>query len=70
MERSHTGKWGTFTLCGLLLGTAGCVGGGAEVRSEVSTTTVGQQLVKVLASGVMIEQEDYKKEQQRVLERK
>jgi hypothetical protein len=55
----------------LLLGIAACGGGGAEVRSEVSTTTVGQQLMdlkKALDTGAITQQE-YEKERKKVLER-
>jgi len=59
-------------LCGLLLaGVVACGGGGAEVKSEVSTTTVGQQLIdlkKALDSGAMTQQE-YEKERKKILER-
>jgi hypothetical protein len=62
-----------FAVCGLLLfGAAACGGGGAEVRSEVSTTTTGQQLMdlkKALDSGAMTQQE-YEKERKKILEKK
>jgi len=44
----------SLMLCGLLLLVVVACGGGAEVKSEVSTTTVGQQLMdlkKALDSG-------------------
>jgi hypothetical protein len=56
----------------LLLGVAACGGGGAELKSEVSTTTTGQQLMdlkKALDSGAMTQQE-YEKERQKILEKK
>jgi hypothetical protein len=60
-------------VCGVLLfGVAACGGGGAEVRSEVSTTTTGQQLMdlkKALDSGAMTQQE-YEKERKKVLDKK
>jgi hypothetical protein len=60
-------------VCGLLLfGLAACGGGGAEVRSDISTTTTGQQLIdlkKALDSGAMTQQE-YEKERQKILDRK
>jgi Short C-terminal domain len=60
----------SLMLCGLLLlGVVAC-GGGAEVKSEVSTTTVGQQfmdLKKALDSGAMT-QEEYEKERKKILE--
>ena len=63
---------GILALCGLfLVGAAGCGGGGAELKSEVSTTTVGQQLMdlkKALDSGAMTQQE-YEKERKKILER-
>jgi hypothetical protein len=61
-----------LVLCGFfLLGVAACGGGGAEVKSEVSTTTVGQQLMdlkKALDSGAMTQQE-YEKERKKILEK-
>ena len=61
-----------LAVCGLLLvGVAACGGGGADVKSEVSTTTVGQQLIdlkKALDSGAMTQQE-YEKERKKILER-
>jgi len=63
----------SLAVCGLLLlGVAACGGGGAEVKSEVSTTTTGQQLMdlkKALDSGAMTQQE-YEKERAKILERK
>jgi carbonic anhydrase len=44
----------------VLLGAGACGGGGAEVRSEVSTTTTGEQRIdvkKALGSGVVTQQE-------------
>jgi hypothetical protein len=61
-----------FAICVLLLfGVAACGGGGADVKSEISTTTVGQQLMdlkKALDSGAMTQQE-YDKERKKVLDR-
>jgi Short C-terminal domain len=58
-------------LCGIMLfGVAACGGGGAEVRSEVTTTTVGQQLMdlkKALDSGAMTQQE-YEQQRKKILE--
>ena len=58
-------------VCGLVLyGLAAC-GGGAEVRSEVSTATVGQQLMdlkKALESGAMTQQE-YEQQRKKILEK-
>lgn len=63
----------SLAVCGLLLlGVAACGGGGAEVKSEVSTTTTGQQLIdlkKALDSGA-INQQEYEKERTKILERK
>ena len=63
---------GILVLCGLfLLGVAACGGGGADVRSEVSTTTTGQQLMdlkKALDSGAMTKDE-YEKERKKILEK-
>jgi hypothetical protein len=62
-----------LVMCGLLLlGVAACGGGGAEMKSEVTTTTVGQQLMdlkKAYDSGAMTKDE-YEKERQKVLEKK
>ncbi len=73
MHASCTRRWSLVVMCGLLLlGTARCGGGGAEVRSEISTTTVGQQLIdlkKALDAGAMTQQE-YEKERKKILERK
>lgn len=55
----------------LLFGAAACGGGGAEVRSEVSTTTTGQQLIdlkKALDSGA-INQQEYDKERKKILDK-
>jgi hypothetical protein len=61
-----------LALCGLfLLGVVACGGGGAEVRSEVTTTTKGQQLLdlkKALDSGAMTKDE-YEKERKKILEK-
>ena len=60
-------------VCGLLLfSLAACGGGGADVRSEVTTTTVGQQLMdlkKALDSGAMT-QKEYDQQRQKILEKK
>jgi hypothetical protein len=61
-----------LAVCGLLLfSVAACGGGGADVKSEVSTTTVGQQLMdlkKALDTGAMTQQE-YDKERKKILEK-
>ncbi len=63
---------GILALCGLfLLGVVACGGGGADVRSEVSTTTTGQQLMdlkKALDSGAM-SKEEYEKERKKILDK-
>ena len=73
MIRSLTKKVAVLAVCGLLLlGLVACGGGGADVRSEVSTTTTGQQLMdlkKALDSGAMT-QKEYDQERQKILERK
>ena len=56
----------------LAASVAGCGGGGAELKSEVRTTTVGQELTdlkKALDSGVISEKE-YETQRKRILERK
>ena len=62
---------GVLALCGLfLLGVAAC-GGGADIKSEISTTTTGQQLMdlkKALDSGAITQQE-YEKERKKILDR-
>ena len=59
-------------VCGIVLfGLTACGGGGAEVRSEISTQTVGQQLMdlkKALDSGAMTQQE-YEQQRKKILER-
>lgn len=73
MSRSVTHVLVLLAVCGLVVfGTAACGGGGAEVKSEVSTTTTGQQLIdlkKALDAGA-INQQEYEKERQKILERK
>lgn len=63
---------GVLALCGLfLLGVAACGGGGADIKSEISTTTTGQQLIdlkKALDSGAITQQE-YEKERKKILDR-
>lgn len=56
-------------LAALVLGLAGCGGGDTEVRSEISTTTKGQQLIdlqKALDAGA-INKDEYERERQRIL---
>ena len=72
MTTSLTKKLAVLAVCGLLLlGVAACGGGGADVRSEVSTTTVGQQLMdlkKALDTGAMTQQE-YEKQRTKILDK-
>jgi hypothetical protein len=71
MTASNLQRAVALAVCGLLLlGVAAC-GGGAKVKSEVSTTTVGQQLMdlkKALDTGTMTQQE-YEKERKKILSR-
>ena len=51
---------------------SGCGGGGAEVKSEVTTTTVGQQLIdlkKALDAGA-INQQEYEQQRKKILNQK
>ena len=70
MSRSIPHTLVLLAVCGVLLfGVAACGGGGAEVRSEVTTTTTGQQLIdlkKALDSGAMTQQE-YERERKKIL---
>ena len=53
-------------------GLAGCGGGGPEVKSDVSTTTVGQELMDLQTAykkGV-ITKEEYESTKEKILERK
>ena len=62
-----------MTICSaLLIGMTACGGGGAEVRSEVTTTTVGQQLLdlkKAYDAGAMT-QKEYEQQRAKVLNAK
>ena len=73
MSTSLTRNALLLALCGILLfGVTACGGGGADVRSEVTTTTVGQQLMdlkKALDSGAMTQQE-YEQQRKIILEKK
>ena len=73
MSKSMTHVLVLLAVCGLFVfGLAACGGGGADVRSEVSTTTTGQQLIdlkKALDAGA-INQQEYEKERQKILEKK
>ena len=53
-------------------GLTGCGGGGSEVKSDVSTTTVGQELLDLQSAykkGV-ITKEEYESAKEKILERK
>jgi ABC-type glycerol-3-phosphate transport system substrate-binding protein len=61
--------WVGIAALAAALGVAACGGGGAEVKSEVTTTTKGQQLMdlqKAYESGA-ITKEQYEREKQKVL---
>ncbi len=59
-----------LAVCGILLfGVAACGGGGADIKSEITTVTVGQQLIdlkKALDAGAMTQQE-YERERNKIL---
>ncbi len=59
-------------VCAVLIGgLAACGGGGADIKSEVTTTTVGQQLLdlkKALDAGA-ITQKEYEAERKKILNR-
>lgn len=73
MSKSLTHILVLLAVCGFFVfGLAACGGGGADVKSEVSTTTTGQQLMdlkKALDAGA-INQQEYEKERKKILERK
>jgi hypothetical protein len=73
MSKSLTHLLVLLAVCGLFVfGIAACGGGGAEVKSEVSTTTTGQQLIdlkKALDAGA-INQQEYERERKKILEKK
>jgi len=72
MTMSLSKKALPLALCvSLLSGVAACGGGGADVRSEITTATVGQQLMdlkKALDSGAITQQE-YEKQRKKILEK-
>jgi hypothetical protein len=55
-----------------LLPLAGCSGGGADVQSDIRTTTVGQELndLKKAYDNGAISQAEYEKQRQMILNRK
>ena len=63
---------GILALCSFfLLGVVACGGGGAEIKSHVTTTTTGQQLIdlkKALDAGA-ITKDEYDKERKKILDR-
>jgi hypothetical protein len=61
-----------LVVCGILLfGVAACGGGGADVKSEITTTTVGQQLIdlKKALDGGAITQQEYERERKKILDK-
>ncbi len=73
MATSLTKKLVLLAVCGFLVISLGaCGGGGAEVKSEVTTTTVGQQLIdlkKALDAGA-INQQEYEQQRKKILNQK
>ncbi len=73
MTASVTQKLVLLALSGILIvGITACGGGGAEVQSHVTTTTVGQQLIdlkKAYDSGAMTQQE-YEQQRKKILDQK
>lgn len=66
---TRTRNWMLATALLAALGVSACGGGGAEVKSEIHTTTKGQQLLdlkKAYDSGAMTKDE-YERERQRIL---
>ncbi len=57
--------------CGVFLGVAACGGGGAELQSNISTATVGQQLMdlkKAYEAGALT-QKEYEQQRKKILEK-
>ncbi len=73
MATSLTKKLVLLAVCAFLVISLGaCGGGGAEVKSEVTTTTVGQQLIdlkKALDAGA-INQQEYEQQRKKILNQK
>ncbi len=71
MTASVTRKLVLLALCGILIVgvAAACGGGGADVKSQITTTTVGQQLIdlkKAYDSGAVTQQE-YEQQRKKIL---
>lgn len=65
-------NWAWIVAVAAALGLGACGGGGAEVKSEITTTTKGQQLLdlkKAYEAGAM-SKDEYEKERSRILENK
>ncbi len=56
-------------VCGMALMLTACFGGGAHVQSQVTTVSVGKQLIdlKKAADNGAISQEDYAQEKAKIL---
>ncbi len=64
--------WALIVTVAAALGMGACSGGGAEIKSEITTTTKGQQLLdlqKAYEAGAM-SKDEYERERKRVLESK
>lgn len=70
MTASASKKLVLLALSGMLIvGVTACSGGGADVQSHITTTTVGQQLIdlkKAYDSGAMTQQE-YEQQRKKIL---
>jgi hypothetical protein len=65
-------NWAWIAAVVAALGLGACGGGGAEVKSEITTTTKGQQLLdlqKAYEAGAMTKDE-YERERKRILDGK
>jgi hypothetical protein len=72
-------RWIRLVRCGCVLGClvatvslVGCGGGGADVRSDIRATTVGQELLdlqRARDTGV-ISQEEFDRQRKKILERR